>query len=245
MREGDDGPEDISPTGVVFADTGDGKFAPVMTCIANWHKAGAADPDGKDATAMRGDHRAVYRFPVSEEWQRWSKIAEGALSKDEMGEFIEDNAKDILDPTPALLGIGDPTEEWEQGMVDVSQKVDGRFASYRQLLEMSRKFAATEATKFKLHSNRDTGEHLIEAESEHRDEDGAPIRVPNLFMIAIPVFDRGPLYRIAVRLRYRLRGGLSFSISMYAPDVVARHAFDEAVETVRTDTQLPIIMGRP
>ena len=63
--EDGDTPEDVSPSSVIFADTGDGKFAPVMTCIANWHKPGAADPEGKDLTAMKGDHRATYRFPVS------------------------------------------------------------------------------------------------------------------------------------------------------------------------------------
>lgn len=49
-----------------------------------------------------------------------------------------------------------------------------------------------------------SGEVSILFEEVHRDGAGAPLKVPNLFTIAIPVFYGGELYRIAARLRYRV-----------------------------------------
>lgn len=129
-------------------------------------------------------------------------------------------------------------------MLAIAAKLDGRFASYSKLREMSLRFNATEAKDFRIVSSRDSGEIAVEAKVEHLDETGGPIKVPNLFLIAIPIFENGPLYRMAVRLRYRLRGGLSFSLSIYDPMTSARHAFDEAVQKAATETGLPTFTGR-
>ncbi|WP_343328066.1 DUF2303 family protein [Leisingera sp. MMG026] len=79
--------------------------APTITCVADCHAPGAADPLNPtgDPSARYCHHRAIYDFPLSEEWKAWTAVSEEVLQKDELGEFIEANAKDIMDPTPAII----------------------------------------------------------------------------------------------------------------------------------------------
>ena len=75
-----------------------------------------------------------------------------------------------------------------------------------------------------------TGEITINFAEQHKDGAGAPIRIPNLFLIAVPVFEAGDAYRIPVRLRYRLAtfsnicvlGGLCGGPSVFWFDSVSR-----------------------
>lgn len=65
--------------------------APTLTCIADYHAEGAADPlnANGDPTARHCQHRAVYDFPLADEWKAWMAISGKPLEKDELGEFIE------------------------------------------------------------------------------------------------------------------------------------------------------------
>ena len=48
-----------------------------LTCIADYHAKGAATvvDDMGDPTARHCHHRASYAFPLSKQWQQWSKIS--------------------------------------------------------------------------------------------------------------------------------------------------------------------------
>jgi hypothetical protein len=73
-----------------------------------------------------------------------------------------------------------------------------------------------------------------------------PVKVPNLFLIGIPVFEGGPLYRIPVRLRYRLAGGrVTWIVRRYRPEAVFKDAFDEALARIGEATGLPVLRGAP
>ncbi len=88
-------------TSALFADIG---AAPSLTCIADYMGAGAPvmDHETRDPKASHCRHRALYTFPMSKEWKLWTGVNNKALDKAEFGEFIEANAKDLLDPTPNL-----------------------------------------------------------------------------------------------------------------------------------------------
>ena len=233
-------------TSALFADAD--MESPTLTCIADYHAAGATnvtDPTG-DPSARHCQHKAVYGFPLSEEWQAWMRISGTALEKDVMGEFIEAQAKDIMDPTPAVLKgtHNDKNEPWENRLIEIASKIEGRYGQLSQLLAMSRQFQVYEASNLKVATNRDTGEQEVQFLNEHRTPDGKPLNIPNLIIIAIPVFMGGAPYRMAVRFRYRKLGGqLAFIMSIYNPEKVFEAAFKEAVEIATKETDLPVFMG--
>lgn len=237
------------PTSVLFADTG--SQAPSLTCIADYMGAGepVMDHETRDEKASHCQHRATYAFPMSKEWAIWKDIDGKALSKAEFGEFIEANAKDLLDPTPNLMNghIGAANvEAWEVKMIEVARQLNGRFGQYQALVQLSRSFQVMETSNITTTLNRDTGESSIQFLNEHREPDGQPVKIPNLFMIAIPVFDRGALYRIPVRFRYRKTGAdVKFVLSLHNADVAEDDALEEALSAAASETGLPLFRGIP
>jgi len=199
-------------------------------------------------SARHGLHRGHYAFPVSKEWKLWSQADGTAMSRAEFGEFFEGNAKDLLDPTPALLNPDTVKEmqPWEERMRLVAQQLQGRFGQYAALVQLARAFQVHETSNLTTTLNRDTGESSIQFLDEHRGPDGQPLRIPNLFMIAIPIFEEGALYRIPVRFRYRKSGqDVKFLISLHNADVSFRDAVREAFTEAEEKTGLPLFLGQP
>lgn len=224
--------------------------APTLTSIVDYHAAGPVDVTTVtgDASARHCHHRAVYGFPLSDEWKAWTDISGKAQDKDEMGEFIEAQAKDIMDPSPAILkgSASDKNQNWENGLIETAQKIEGRFGQLAQLLAMSRQFQVFETSDLKVATNRDTGEAEIQFLNEHKDATGQKLNIPNLIIIAIPVFVGGDPYRMAVRFRYRKSGAkVQFILSIYNPEKVFEAAFKEAVDQATKETGLPTFMGTP
>ncbi|MEX5565226.1 DUF2303 family protein [Pseudophaeobacter sp. 1A16562] len=224
--------------------------APRLTCIADYHAKGPADPLNVkgDPSARHCHHKAVYSFPLSDEWKAWMGISGKALDKDEMGEFIEANAKDILDPTPAIINgnVKDANQGWENRLITTAQQIEGKFGQLHQLLQMSRQFQVFEQSDLSVTTNRDTGEAQVNFINEHTDEKGKPLNIPNLIIIAIPVFRGEAPYRMAVRFRYRKSGAtVKFIMTPYNPEKSFEDAFKMAVELVREGTELPLFYGSP
>lgn len=224
--------------------------APKLTCIADYHAGGAIDPVSVtgDATARHCHHKAIYSFPLSDEWKAWMKISGEALAKDEMGEFIEIHATEVMDPTPAIISgsASDKNQGWENRLIETADKIEGRFGQLHQLLQMSRQFQVFETSDLKVSTNRDTGESQINFMNEHKDAEGAPLQIPNLIIIAIPVFRGGVPYRMAVRFRYRKSGStVKFIMTVFNPEKYFEAAYREAVEQAQEGTELPLFYGSP
>ncbi|UWR73142.1 YfdQ family protein [Phaeobacter inhibens] len=224
--------------------------APKLTCIADYHAAGPADQTTVtgDPTARHCHHKATYSFPLSDEWKAWMGVSGVPLEKDDMGEFIEINAKDVMDPTPAILKGEELNDNqgWENRLIRTANQIDGKFGQLHSLLQMSKQFQVFETSDLSVSTNRDTGEAEISFVSEHKDAAGKPLNIPNLIIIAIPVFRGGAAYRMAVRFRYRKKGGkICFILSLYNPEKSFEAAFKEAVEQAEQDTQLPLFYGAP
>lgn len=236
------------PTSALFAKPD--LNAPTITCIADYHAEGPADPATAtgDPTARHCHHRAVYSFPLSEEWKAWTGVSGQPLEKDDLGEFIEAQAKDIMDPTAAILAAkeNDKNQSWENRLIQTAQQIEGRYGQLTQLLQMSRQFQVYETSNLKVTSNRDTGESEIQFLNEHKGADGKPLQIPNLIIIAIPVFMGGAPYRMPVRFRYRKMGGaVRFILSIYNPEKAFDDAFKEAVKEATEKTELPTFKGTP
>ncbi len=231
---------------VLFAETGE---RPSLTAVIDYHHAGApGEPHERDPLARHGKHRASYAFPLAREWKTWAAIcaSERGIEQAELGEFIETNAMHLIQPTPAMLGQGAPVEAWEQEMIETAAKLQGRFGSYQSIVRLARELAVHETSNIQASVNRDTGETSIQFMDQHSAPDGSPINIPNLFLIAIPVFDRGPCYRLAVRLRYRKSGqAVKFILSIYGAEAAREDAIKEALTKAATDTCLPVFEGTP
>lgn len=221
--------------------------APSLMTIADYHAGGPANPAGDDS-ARHCNHRAIYAFPVSKEWQAWTEISGVQMEKDDLGEFIESHAKDIMDPTPAILQAteDDANEGWENRLIRMANQIEGRFGQLHQLLAMSRRFQVHQTSNLDITSNRDTGEASLQFLDEHKGVDGKPLNIPNLIIIAIPVFKGGDLFRMPVRFRYRKSGSsVRFILSVYNPERAFDAALDDAIQRAVVETELPLFMGSP
>lgn len=252
----------------IFADGSDPSH-PVMLAVLDYHEAvnrTAQSPallteqeaaiDLDEPRPRFGIHRARYAFPLSDEWKAWTAQDGKPMTQAAFAEFLEDRLGDVLAPPTeeevaeaARAALDARTEAGGMGaanMMELAHMLGGRFASPAKLLDLSRGLAVHNAEKAKSAVNLSSGEVQIQYEAAHQAEGGGPIQVPNLFMIGVPVFRAGAPYRIAVRLRYRLRDGtVSWHYQLYRLDLVFDHAFREAADEARMRTGLPLFFGTP
>ena len=213
---------------VLFAS--DNRAAPSITAVLDYHRAGA------DADPRFGAHRAKFAFPLSDEWKAWADANKKPFRMAEFAAFLEDRIIDVLDDGTDL-----PVD-----MRRFVAAIGGKIASPSKLMEIALGLKVNEKSAVGETVNLASGEGEISFVSQHTDAAGKPLKVPNLFLIGIPVFKNGPAYRIAVRLRYRKSdGGLSFWYEMWRDDRVFDDAFSEAVKRAAEETALPVLMGTP
>ena len=168
-----------------------------LTAVLDYHRK------NHDGAPRFGEHRAVYRFPLSDEWKAWAQHDGEAMSQAEFAEFLEDRISDVEVP-PNLDKVKDDDEPGKR-LKSLLDTLGGKLASPAKLMELPNEGHGEE----RVHQaqNLATGEAQIQYTHEHIDEQGAPLKVPNLFLINVPVFNSGDLFRQPVRLRYRVRGG--------------------------------------
>ncbi|QQR69082.1 MAG: DUF2303 family protein [Alphaproteobacteria bacterium] len=218
---------------VVFANIS--TIKPSILAVLDYHCRGAK------GSPRFGRHRASYACPLSEQWGEWGASNGKKMSQVDFAAFIENRIEDVI-PPPDL----DPKEDADKSLTDLSRLLGGKFAGPHGLMELSRGISINESAKATQAVNIASGEATLQYTSEHQDGQGQRIQVPNLFLIAIPVFNGGDLYRIPVRLRYRLAGGsVSWFYEMYRKDKVFDHAFREICQGAEKGTALPLLYGSP
>lgn len=216
------------PASAVFANPN--ANTPSLTAVYDYNPAG---PDAKVADWLR--HRAVYAPELSEEWKSWTAHQDAGMNQSAFASFIEDHITDVIVPN-----LDDPK------LASFANLVQGKFAEPSDLLQLSRGLEVNVDTNVKNAVTLSTGEISVRYEENIRDGAGQPINVANLFQICIPVFYAGPLYRIAVRLRFRKAGDrLVWTYLLTRSDVVFEDAFRGIVERVRKETTAPVFLGSP
>jgi uncharacterized protein YfdQ (DUF2303 family) len=220
------------PDSIIFAD--DNRTSPKLTSVLDYHPQGAPGL----AEPAFGRHRAVYAFPLSDEWKAWSKQNKNQMNMVQFAEFLEDRIIDVLAP-------GDTVIEGDQlKMVDVLGGQD-RLASPSRLIELSRGLQVYENAVINESHKLSSGEGEISFQAEHSDGQGKPLVVPTCFLIAIPVFHKGAAYQVLARLRYRAKPNLVFWYELWRTDRVFDHAFGEAAGEAELKTQLGVLYGAP
>lgn len=233
--------------------------APEILSVLDYHDAlNHEGRSGADAKPRFLKHRARYRFPLSRSWQLWLAHHGAALSQADFAAFIEDRIADVMAPPPGLLDrepeeIGERQaggdfgpRSFDEELAYLARLLGGRFATPSDMIKLSRGLQVNATGKFKSQVNLSSGEREIEFSEEHVDATGGRLRVPNLFLLGIAPFYLGPAYRIAVHLRYRIQGGvIAWSYELYRIEHAIEHAFNEALEAVRSKTGLPVWRGSP
>jgi hypothetical protein len=214
------------PESVVFLnDAGD---APVLYTVFNAHEPTASGKAGWQ------DHFARYEFPLSEEWEAWSNLADW-MTQHDLAVFLEERITDVLDPTVFKGG---------EKVVLFAQQLGLDLASPAKLLELSRGLAVTVNASCGESGNLSTGERSLTYREEHKDASGQQLKVPGAFCIQIPVFKLGPVYRIPVRLRYKVSGGrVQWQLAPHRMDAVREDAIAEAALEVANKTDLTVFRG--
>jgi uncharacterized protein YfdQ (DUF2303 family) len=202
---------------------------PQLIGVLDYHEEGAT---GDPAFCK---HRAVYDFPLSDEWTAWTEKDSEQLGQQAFAEFIEDRLADVLDPAEA----GDNAKAF-------ASRLGMHFASASRLVELSRGLSIHVGATIRQAVNLGTGESQFTYVDQHQDEKGAPLKVPGAFIIAIPVFRGGDPYQIPVRLRYRVSGSqATWFYQLARSEETFLHAFREACEAAKTATSLPLFYGTP
>lgn len=223
----------------IFADNN--MTAPKMTAVINYHEAGTM----ADKKPRFGDHRVLYPFPMSKEWKAWWESNGKVMDQGDFAAFLEDHIVDVIAP-PDFVHAEFDGNEADKKLADLMALTEGSFGGPTKLMEISRGLQVNINSAVKNAQSLHSGEVSIIYDEQHVDGAGQPLKVPTLFLIAIPIFDMGAVYRFAVRLRYRtLQGKMKWFYQIHRPDLVFDHAFKEACEKAKTDTSLPLFIGKP
>lgn len=211
---------------VMFADIE--SAAPYLLAVYDYNEAG---PEG---APRFGQHRAVYPFPLSDEWNAWEAAGgAGFRGQQAFAEFLEDRIMDVSADAGASVTA-------------LAEELGLTLATPRKLLELSRGLTINVAARVANHQNLSSGEGQLVFQTEHRDEQGAPIKVPGAFAISIPVLSGGPAYKLPVRLRYRVKdGSVSWAVSIERVERAWKIALEESCAFAAKETGLPLFYGTP
>lgn len=202
---------------------------PRITSVIDYHAPGAT------GRARWGKHRGMYDFPLSEQWQAWKQIDGKQLETIVFAEFLENRVEDVVDPSG--LQQDGPTRL-------LADKLGLALASPSSVMAASRGLSIHVSHDVQEHRVLETGEVTLNFTEKH--EPKGATKVPAAFAIAIPVFQSGALFHVAVRLRYRVQGSrISWICSLYRTDRVFDQAFTEACTKAQKETALPLFYGTP
>ena len=198
---------------------------PSLTSVIDYHQT--------DAVARFGEHRVVYEFPLTPEFQTWIKFNQKELGQAAFAEFIEEN---IADLSVALPGEADQFEKLFKT----------KFAVPTDLIELSRGLEIVADSRVKTVVRLQSGEAQIAFDTTHKGVNGEPLTVPGLFLLSLRVFVDGSEVRIPARLRYRLRDGAIFwAYSLYKWEDALRSRVVSDAAIAAQQTGLPLFEGAP
>lgn len=212
-----------------------------LTAVLNYNEATSAKPDG----ARFGDHRVHYNFPLSAEWRAWMAKNKEVMNQKEFAEFLEDHLLEIVDGNDLTAeGVKDNPAKAE--LLRIATDLSMRYATPPQMVELASGLDIKSESVVSSHTRLQSGETKIVYDEKHTKASGGALDVPGLFLIAIPVFDRGTVYRLPVRLRYRpAQGSILWFFEVYRWQQAFDAAFDAACLTAKDDTGLMLIHGSP
>lgn len=189
----------------------------------------------KEQTSFE-QHKAVYAFPFSKELRAWSDNNGEKMSQLDFAMFIEQNVLDLAEP-PA------PDKE-SPALKEIRMRCGGLYAPVNKMVELSKGIAVRADERAVIKHDLNTGEATINFSSEHTDVNGKAVKVPNMFVIVIPVLEGGKAYQLPCRLRYRLNSGsVIWWYEVINLDKAIELAVNEELEAIKEKIGLPVYYG--
>ena len=216
---------------VLYADRGP---SPSITAIYDYQDQGA------DGLADWARHRAVYPFPIAKEWTAWTKAEGKWLGMSEFAEFLDAHAADVEPP---------PLPEATVGLLRrFLELYHCKLAGPPDLLALAQGLTVHTASDLANHERRETGEIEIgfsTTVTRTTDRRGQAISVPGAFALLVPVFERGTVYEVPARLRYRAGAKVEWTFDLFRRQDVWDAAVEEACKHAASETALPLFYGAP
>lgn len=122
-----------------------------------------------------------------------------------------------------------------------------RFGTQQQLLTLSTEMSVRTSASSKQQIRLQDGTHFLEFSEDHEAQvKGQKVKVPELFLIDIPVFDGEPSHLMPVRLYYRRAGGgIKWMVELVDHRRMLKDAILKASTDVSIATDLTLINGNP
>lgn len=182
----------------------------------NFKVVGIIDYHAPEAPAFR-EHRVSYAAPRSLEWTTWRTSSGKKMSQADFAQFIEDNVVDIRAPAGA------------------------------DVLEVSRNLQAKKKVEFGSAIRlADGAQQFSYSETVDGSTAKGSIKVPEEFVLGIPVFFGGELYEVRARLRYRItEGQLALWYDLYRPEHIEKDAFEAVCDGIAEATKIGVWQGVP
>lgn len=202
---------------------------PRVTAVYDYHQI--------DGSPRFGEHRAVYPFPLADEWKAWlgKNGVKNAMDQCSFAEFLEDRAPDLCPPHLA----GKRTQEYVDAL-------ECKLATPGQIIALSRGLSIRVNQGLVNEVKLASGETQMQWREEHRDERGEALTIPGAFLIAIPIFTGGEANVLPVRLRYRAReGGVIWFYDLALVDLLFREAMRLELSKIAAGVERPIYIGSP
>jgi uncharacterized protein YfdQ (DUF2303 family) len=155
-----------------------------------------------DEAAAYGDHRVTLTLQHTPAWLAWAEPKRNGklMDQDEFSRFIEDRAPDFEKPDAATM------------------------------LEIAQHFRASNKESFESSQRLDSGEVKFGYTQEIKGKAGktGDLSIPEVFTIRVRPYVDGAIYRVGVRFRYALRGGvLQLGYQLVNPELVLEAAFND------------------
>ena len=180
-------------------------------------------------------HKADYAFPFSDELKEWKEHNGDVMTQIDFAFFIEKNVLDLADP--------DKTAESE-ALKEIRLRIGGHFAAVSKMVELSRGISIHSDERATVKYDPNTGESTVDFSSEHTDATGEKVKVPNMFLIVIPILKGGKSYQLPCRLRHRLKNGqIIWWYEVIDLDKAIAAAIDEELNKIKEDIALPVFYG--
>ena len=170
-----------------------------------------------EGRAGRHEHRVALEFRVTPEWNIWLGHSGKAMAQGVFAEFVEDNVKDIAEPSGATM------------------------------LEIAQHMQAAKDTTFQSAVRLHDGQvRFTHAENLTSSYGGGPLAVPQKFILGIAPFEGNAPFRIEARFRWRFADGrLSFMYVVQRPSDVVKAGIAEFVDAIAEARAGMILYGTP
>jgi uncharacterized protein YfdQ (DUF2303 family) len=191
----------------VFFDQKAGRFQAVF----DYHEKHPVDLPGN-----HGDHTATLTLLRSPEWTAWAGSSEKQMGQQSFAEFIEDGARDIIEPSPA------------------------------DMLQVASGLHATTGGTFRKATNLANGQVNFHFDEQiNGTVSGTDKAVPTEFTIGLRPFMGCDRYRVDCRLRYRIReGALALHYKALHLEQITETALEAIALLIQDKTGIRPAMGK-